>query len=96
MQQWGGNEGGFFFLGNAAHCNPLKYLRLQTKRGWDENIASSLFYLYPYSLAYTVLHAVNNTGLTRLSMPFFYEPHCEANVNSCLPAALRGKHCTDW
>ena len=29
--------------------------------------------------------------LSRLSMPFFYEPHCEANVNSRLPAPLLGK-----
>merc|ERR1719334_811951 len=36
------------------------------------------------------IHRVVDIGRDRLSMPYFYEPHCDANINCSLPPNLLG------
>ena len=31
------------------------------------------------------IHRVLDIGMDRVSMPFFYEPHCDSNMNSTIP-----------
>ena len=34
------------------------------------------------------IHQVMDIGTDRISVPFFYEPHCDANINCKIPRAL--------
>lgn len=36
------------------------------------------------------IHRVLDIGMDRVSMPFFYEPHCDSNMNSTIPKSLLG------
>lgn len=36
------------------------------------------------------IHRVIDIGKDRLSVPFFYEPHCDSNMNSTIPKSLLG------